>query len=64
MDVEAIRIELGVGKSELARKLGVSPGHITDLLTKRRPLSLKLAAKLEALTGRPLVAEVVRERVG
>lgn len=63
MDFEAIRRDLGLTPSEMARKLGVSTGHIADLQSGRRRLSLKLAAKLEA--ERPgIVAAVVAEKTG
>jgi transcriptional regulator with XRE-family HTH domain len=65
MDILAIRIGLGLRPSELARRLGISPGHMADLESGRRQLSLPLAAKLQLETGDPkLVDRWVAERIG
>lgn len=63
MDFDAVRKELNLSPAEMARKLGVSTGHVADLQSGRRKLSLKLAARLEPdVPG--LVAAVVAEKTG
>lgn len=63
MEIDTIREELSLTPAELARKLGVSDGHIADLKSGRRKLSIKLAARLEALSGRKdIVAAIVAEK--
>lgn len=37
-------------KAAFSKKLGVSPGHLSDLLSGRRLPSLPVALKIEALT--------------
>lgn len=65
MNVEAIRKELGLSPSDFARKLGVSPGHAADLRSTRRRPTLKIARKLEEMTGRTgLVDALVAEKTG
>lgn len=63
MDVTAIRTDMGLSQASLAEKLGVSPGHIGDIERGHRKLTIALASKLEALSGREgLVAAVVAEK--
>lgn len=67
MDVKTIRESLQLTQHQFAEALGVSPGLVGDLerTPPRRKLSLKTAAKLEALTGRKdIVAAVVAEKTG
>lgn len=62
MDFEAIRKQLGLSPAEMARKLRVSTGHVADLQSGRRKLSINLAAKLEPdVPG--ILETVVAERV-
>lgn len=53
MDVASYRTETGLKIEDLAEKLGCSKGHVSDLCTGRRPVTARIARKLEALTGRP-----------
>lgn len=63
MDFNTIVAPLNLSNAELSRQLGVSDGHIADLRSGRRSMSLRLAAKLEALTDRTgLVAAVAVEK--
>lgn len=63
MDFDVLLRDLSLSPSAMARKLGVSTGHVADLKSGRRKLSLELAAKLEA--ERPgTIAAVVQERTG
>lgn len=64
MDITALRKGLGLTQVEFAGALGVSPGHVGDLERGRRNLSLPLAAKLETLTGKSLVDELVAQKTG
>jgi HTH-type transcriptional regulator/antitoxin HigA len=43
----------GLIKSELARKLGIQPGHLSELFKSKRNMSASLALKLEDLLGIP-----------
>lgn len=54
----------GLGRpADAARILGVSSGHIADLKSGRRNLSIRMAARVEEATGRrDVVAAVVREK--
>ncbi|WP_431490937.1 hypothetical protein [Paraburkholderia fungorum] len=51
MDVPALLDSLEIKPAELARRVGVSDGHIWDLKSRRRRLTLKLAKKIEDATG-------------
>jgi plasmid maintenance system antidote protein VapI len=63
MDFNSIIAPLDITPAELARRLEISDGHVWDLKGGRRKLSLKIAAKLEGVTGRTdIVAEVVKAR--
>ena len=63
MDVEAIFKDSGLSSAELSRRLEVSDGHIADLKSGRRHLTIPLAAKVEEVLGRSgIVAAVVAER--
>lgn len=65
MDLTAIRKELGLTQAQFAALLGISNGYIGDIERDRRKVSLKLAAKLEEVTGRQgYVARVVAEKTG
>lgn len=50
MDIEAVLSKVAPTPAEQARKLGVSDGHIADLKSGRRDLSIPLAVELERLT--------------
>jgi transcriptional regulator with XRE-family HTH domain len=64
MDVASALADLGISVAELARRVGVSDGHLWDLKSGRRRLTVELAAKIEAATGRRgLVDAVVRDRI-
>lgn len=64
MDIEAIRKRAGITLAELARRVGVSDGHIADLKSGRRNLTIDLAVKLEKTTGASgIVDEVVRKKI-
>lgn len=43
----------GVNAAELARRLGVTPKHVSELLSGKAPLSARLALDLERVTGIP-----------
>lgn len=43
----------GVNAAELARRLGVTPKHVSELLSGKAPLSHQLALSLEQVTGIP-----------
>lgn len=61
MDVDSIIESLDITPAELARRLGVSDGHVGDLKSGRRRLTLKVARKLELISGKTgIVDEVVR----
>jgi HTH-type transcriptional regulator/antitoxin HigA len=45
--------DAGVNAAELARRLGVTPKHVSELLHGKAPLSARLALALEAVTGVP-----------
>lgn len=62
MDIDALRKDLGISKTEFARQIGVSDGHVGDLISGRRKLSLELAAKIEAATNRTGLVEAVLAR--
>lgn len=62
MELVAIRTELGLTQAAMAEKLGVSPGYIGDLERDHRKLSIGLAAKLEALSGRKGIVDAVVAR--
>jgi transcriptional regulator with XRE-family HTH domain len=64
MDITALRKELNLTQTEFAQALGISPGHVGDLERGRRKVSLPIAARLEALTGKDLVAELVAQKTG
>jgi antitoxin component HigA of HigAB toxin-antitoxin module len=56
---------LGIKPCDVARALGISSGHASDLKNGRRRLTVEQAAKLEAETGRKgIIAAVVAERTG
>jgi plasmid maintenance system antidote protein VapI len=63
MDIKAVLDKVAPTSAEQARALGVSDGHIADLKSKRRTLSLPLAARIEELTRQKgLVAGIVAEK--
>lgn len=65
MQVAAIRKDLCLSQAAFAEKLGVSPGHIGDIERGHRKLTIELASRLEALSGRVgIVAAVVAEKTG
>lgn len=63
MDVRALIDSLDVTPADLARRLGISDGHVFDIKSGRRRLTVELAARIETVTGRNgIVDAVVRER--
>lgn len=62
MDIKGILSEVAVTPAGQARALGVSDGHIADLTSARRELSVELALKLEALTKRKGLVDAVVAR--
>ncbi len=63
MDLNLIREELKLTPAEFARQLGVSRGHGHDLLSGRRPLTIRTAKKLQALTDHEVLSEVIAQAV-
>ena len=50
--VEAICLELGISKSEFARRVGISPQYLSDILTRRSvPTGWSLAIGFERASG-------------
>ena len=43
----------GINAAELARRLGVTPKHVSELLSGKAPLSHPMALALESVTGIP-----------
>lgn len=43
----------GINAAELARRLGVTPKHVSELLSGKAPLSHPMALALETVTGIP-----------
>lgn len=63
MDIEALLRKVASTSVDQARALGVSDGHIADLKSGRRKLSLPLAARIEDLTQEGgLVSAIVSEK--
>lgn len=62
-DIEAIRESLGMKPVEFARAISVTPSQGADFRSGRRKPPLSVLARLEALTGRPLVAEAVAKMI-
>lgn len=63
MDISSLIDGLDISPAELARRMNVSDGHVWDLKSGRRKLSLRMAAKFEEATGRTgIVAEVVKAK--
>jgi plasmid maintenance system antidote protein VapI len=63
MDFNQIISGLDLTSADLSRALKVSDGHIADLKSGRRKVSLTMAARLEDLTKRrDLVARVAAEK--
>jgi transcriptional regulator with XRE-family HTH domain len=53
----------GVTKYSVARKLGVTPAYVSMLASGSRQPALRLALRIEALTGVPASALLSEERV-
>lgn len=65
MDIKSLRVGMGLSQAEFAEKLGISHGYAGHIETGWRKPSLKLAVKIERLTGaQGLVAEVAAEKAG
>lgn len=65
MDLKAIREKMNLTQAEFAARLGVSHGYVGHLETGHRRPSLKLAARIEQMSGaRGLVDSVVAEKTG
>lgn len=63
MDFNHIVADLDLKSVDLSKALKVSDGHIADLKSGRRRLSLKMAARLEELTQRrDIVPAVAAEK--
>ena len=63
MDTRERLNAIGMTSTELARALGVSDGHIADIRSGRRALTIEMAAKIEAISGvTGLVEGVAAER--
>ncbi len=61
MNIEAIRLELDLKPIAFAKALGVSNGYAGDLRKGRRQPTVRVVAKLEQLTKRPMVKEFVKQ---
>lgn len=65
MDIRSVRKGLNLTQAEFAARLGVSHKYVGHLETGVRKPSLKLAAKIEALSGvSGLVDARVAEKMG
>lgn len=63
MDIGSLRRGMGLTQAEFAKELGVSMAYVGHLETGVRKPSIKLAAKIEKLTGvYGLVAARVAEK--
>ena len=63
MDLSALLAEVKMRPADLARQIGVSPGHIGDLISGRRRLTIEIAGAIERVTGRTgIVDQVVKSR--
>jgi plasmid maintenance system antidote protein VapI len=63
MDFNQIISGLDLTPAELSRRLGVSDGHVHDLISGRRRLSIKVAARLEKVAERKdIVAAVAAQK--
>ena len=63
MDIASIRKGLNLTQAEFATALGVSHGYVGHIETGVRKPSLRLAARIEALSGKTgVVAAVVAEK--
>lgn len=51
MDIATLRSNLGMTQAEFAEKIGTSVAYVAHLERGRRKPSLKLAHKIETLTG-------------
>jgi len=64
MDVASLRKSLNLTQAEFAAKLGTTATYVGHLEQNRRRPSLKLALKIEELTGVDgFVAEVVADKL-
>lgn len=59
MDLEEYLFRHRIKKSHFAKELGIAPGHFYAILGKRRRPSVKLAIKIEAMTGGKVKKEEV-----
>lgn len=50
---------LNLTPTELSKRLGVSDGHVHDLLSGRRRLTIKVAARLEKVVKRKGIVAAV-----
>lgn len=46
-DLEAMRQEMRVSQSEIARQLGISQGHYSKVAARNAPLTRKMAVRIE-----------------
>lgn len=51
MDIASIRKSMGISQAEFAVRLGISHKYVSHLETGGRKPSLKLSAKIEAISG-------------
>lgn len=49
--IEDLLADLAIGKSDLARRLGLSRQHVHDIIAGNKPVSPSVAAKLGKLFG-------------
>ena len=64
MDIASIIDGAGVPVAELARRVGVSDGHLFDIKSGRRRLTVEIAGRLEVATGRRGIVDwVVQQRL-
>lgn len=50
-EIRRICTHRGMSQYDLARHLGVSPGHLSDIITGRNRLMPVIAARMDTMTG-------------
>ena len=65
MDVPSLIESTGEKPAEIARRVGVSDGHVWDLKSGRRKLTLELAKRFDEvlLTNGKFVEAVIKQRL-
>ncbi len=61
MKIRRIMAIEGINRSELARRMGVSPAHVTKLLSGQENITLKTIAKVESAIGKSLIDLSIEE---